>query len=129
MFAIKKINQKLEILEIEEVIRPNSNGRCTWILFKGWKKPKPISNSKIFKSKQEAESYLKERQEAKDKKTHNRQMKFEKEQKQIDEIMDDIFESFGVTVKFLSRPFTVEGAWDLYYKVKQNKRIRNIELY
>lgn len=57
----------------------------------------------------------------------NRQIKKQKENilnkklKKIDEIVDRIWVEFGVTIRFLGRPSTVDEAEKLYKKLKNNK--------
>lgn len=129
MYALKNTHEGLKLFKIKEIVKQSSKGISSWVVFEGMKKCKIVSNNKIFETKEEAELYLKERNEKKVEKWYNKQKRFEKEQKQIDEIMDNIFKSFGVTVKFLSKPCSVEDAWNLYYKIKQDKNIRDIEIY
>lgn len=130
MYAVRNSR----IIEIDQINKQSKRGTGTWVVFKGMKKQKLVSNGKIFDTKKEAEEYLDTRKftRTNDMSYEDMERYFKKQedkQKELDEVMDKIWEEFGVTVKFLSKPCTVEDAQELYYKIKQDKDIRNIEIY
>lgn len=125
MYAIRK-NQ---IIEIEQMLNQSQNGSW-WCILKGQRKRKLISKYKMFETKEDAQEALPNisktiKENIKNYRKNNSKVIFEQELQEVDEVMDKIFQEFGVEVAFLSKPVLVEDAWNLYYRIQKNKELRN----
>lgn len=114
---------------MKKIVKPSNRGTAIWVMFKGIKKRKLVSKRRLFRTKEEAEESLKIDLEAKMNRLIRLKGKEKEEENQINKILDNIFKSFGVIVKYLSRPCTIEEAWNLYYYLKENEGIRDIEIF
>ena len=102
-----------------KLIKRSRRGKAYWVQINGANKKKLVAMSKMFENESEAEKFLEIRNENRLRAWKKREEEFEKEVKQIDEILLKLYIDFGYKCKILARPWTVEYANKLYYGVKK----------
>lgn len=101
-----------------KLIKRSRSGTAYWFQINGANKKKLVAKDKMFKSESEAEKFITIRKENRLRAWKKREEEFEKEEKEIEEILLKLYIDFGYRCKFVARPWTVEEANELYYEVK-----------
>lgn len=100
-----------------KIIKTNRRGTAAIIDSNILNKNILVSLSNCFKEESEAIKELSRRKQIEE----NKEVKFQLEQKEIDNILEEIHREFGIEIKMLDRPVLLEDAEELYNKIKRQK--------
>lgn len=114
-YYIARNNQVLK----GKLIKRSRRGTAYWFQINGANKKKLVATDKMFESESEAEKFIRIRKENRLRARKKRAEELEKENKEIDEILLKLYIDFGCECKFIRRPWSVEDAYRLYYRVKR----------
>lgn len=100
-----------------KIIKTNKRGTAAIIGSNISSKNILVSLSNCFNNKSEAIEELNRRRQIEE----NKEVKFQLEQKGIDNILEKIYREFGLEIRMLDRPVLLEDAEKLYNKIKRQK--------
>lgn len=100
-----------------KIIKTNKKGTAAIIDSNISSKNILVSLSSCFKEESKAIEELNRRKQI----AENKEIKFQLEQKEIDNILEKIYREFGVEIRILDRPVLLEDAEEMYNKIKKQK--------
>lgn len=105
-----------------KIIKTNKRGTTAIIDSNISNKNILVSLSNCFKEESEAIEELNRRKQIEE----NKEVKFQIEQKEIDDILEKIYREFGVEIRMLDRPVLLEDAEEMYNRIKKQKENKEI---